>query len=175
MQLCDTRYSGHKTDIFRVIVRRVPAMTIGIILVDHGSRRAESNQMLLAAAEKLAESMPGTIVEPAHMELAEPSIALAFQECIRRGAKEIVVFPYFLSPGRHWTEDIPDLVRKAAADYPNVRWVITAPFGLHPLMQQIIQDRIQVCLSNAGRPGGAGCDVCQTTHQCEFRMGGPAE
>ena len=36
------------------------------------------------------------IVEPAHMELAEPSIATAFARCVERGATTVVVFPYFL-------------------------------------------------------------------------------
>jgi hypothetical protein len=33
------------------------------------------------------------IVEPAHMELAEPSIGVAFDRCIERGARLVVVHP----------------------------------------------------------------------------------
>src|SRR2546430_5367715 len=53
------------------------------------------------------------IVEPAHMELAEPSIATAYANCAKRGATRIVVCPFFLGPGKHWTFDIPRLDRKS--------------------------------------------------------------
>src|ERR1700722_6561312 len=61
----------------------------GIVIVDHGSRREESNLMLERVAERFAQRFLGkySIVEPAHMELAEPSIATAFARCMQRGAK----------------------------------------------------------------------------------------
>src|SRR6187551_3044467 len=94
---------------------------LGIILVDHGSRREESNDMLHDVVRNFAESSGRPIVEPAHMELAEPSIATAFARCVERGATTVVVFPYFLLPGRHWSEDIPRLAAAAAGQHPGVR------------------------------------------------------
>lgn len=140
-----------------------------VIVVDHGSRRSESNDLLLTAAGSLARESRFDIVEPAHMELAEPSIAAAFRRCVERGARTIVVFPWFLSPGRHWHEDIPRLVNDAAADYPEVRWMVTAPFGVHPAMLTAAEDRIMHCL----RPqdDGTGCDICGHHRHCVFRRG----
>jgi sirohydrochlorin ferrochelatase len=143
-------------------------MTIGIIIVDHGSRRRESNEMLHEAARRFAEDSAFPIVEPAHMELATPTIRQAFSRCVERGASRIIVFPYFLSPGRHWTEDIPALVREAAAAFPQVTWLVTAPFGLHPAMQNIIQDRIETCMRTAAGDQPAGCDVCHDATKCQF-------
>ena len=54
-----------------------PQEPIGLIVVDHGSRRAESNAMLEQMVGQVAATVPYDIVEPAHMELAEPSIAAA--------------------------------------------------------------------------------------------------
>jgi sirohydrochlorin ferrochelatase len=48
---------------------------IGVFVVDHGSRRAESNEMLLEVVQMFQQRSGYTIVEPAHMELAEPTIA----------------------------------------------------------------------------------------------------
>ncbi|MCA9050060.1 MAG: cobalamin biosynthesis protein CbiX [Planctomycetaceae bacterium] len=118
-----------------------------IIIVDHGSRRQASNEMLEAAARAYAERGEFEVVEAAHMELAEPTIATAFRRCVERGAGYVVVFPYFLSPGRHWTVDIPELVQRAAAAFPGVEWTVTAPFGLHPRMGDIISERIRESLS----------------------------
>ncbi len=121
----------------------------GIIVVDHGSRRRESNEMLHVATARFAAQSEFAIVEPAHMELAEPTIAQAFTNCIRRGARRVLVFPYFLSPGRHSTEDIPALVAAAAKAFPDVCWLIAAPFGLHPGMSDIMNDRIRHCLQSS--------------------------
>lgn len=119
-----------------------PAPIVGVIVVDHGSRRPESNETLLAATRAFAAATDYQIVEPAHMELAQPDIATAFHRCVERGAERIVVFPYFLSPGRHWKHDIPDLVRSAADQYPDVSWTVTEPFGLHAGMVEIMRERI---------------------------------
>ena len=48
---------------------------VGVIIVDHGSRRRESNEMLHEATARFAAQSEFSIVEPAHMELAEPTIA----------------------------------------------------------------------------------------------------
>jgi sirohydrochlorin ferrochelatase len=124
---------------------------IGVILVDHGSRRDESNQMLLEVVDAYRKHSHWNIVEPAHMELAEPSIATAFSRCVEQGAKLVVVFPYFLAPGKHWHEDIPRLAAEAAASYPGIRHVVTEPLGLHELMLKIIDDRIGESLDSQSR------------------------
>jgi sirohydrochlorin ferrochelatase len=140
----------------------------GIVIVDHGSRRTESNEMLEHFVEQFTESMPYGIVEPAHMELAEPSIAAAFDRCVQRGAKRVVVCPYFLLPGRHWQEDIPELTRKAAAKHAGIEYLVTAPIGLHPLMHGVIQSRIDHCLSHVA--GNADeCESCAGTGRCAIQ------
>lgn len=117
-----------------------------ILIVDHGSRRAESNALLHDAAKRFRQQSGYSIVEPAHMELAQPSIRQAFDRCVELGAQRIVVFPWFLSPGRHWTEDIPELVREAATHHPTIPWIVTPPFGLHPGLFSAVADRIHVSL-----------------------------
>jgi sirohydrochlorin ferrochelatase len=129
------------------------AAETGIIIVDHGSRRAESNDLLLEVAEAYRRHSGWSIVEPAHMELAEPSIATAFARCVERGAKLVVVFPYFLGPGRHWNEDIPKLAADAALPFADrgVRHCVTEPLGLHPLILDVIDQRISQRLDSGSR------------------------
>jgi sirohydrochlorin ferrochelatase len=142
---------------------------LGVILVDHGSERDESNTMLLEVVRDFIRATDFRIVEPAHMELAEPSIATAFARCVERGAKTVVVFPYFLLPGRHWNDDIPRLAAAAAANHPGVRYLITAPFGLHPLMAEVMRQRIEHCLAHT-RDEADACDVCAGTDRCQLRV-----
>jgi sirohydrochlorin ferrochelatase len=123
---------------------------IGIILVDHGSRLAESNQLIEAVATEFRYRFKDqwSIVEPAHMELAEPSIATAYANCVSRGATEIVVLPYFLGPGKHWTTDIPALAAQAASEHQGTSFRVAGTLGLDDLILNLLQKRLLESLSN---------------------------
>jgi len=93
-----------------------------ILLIDHGSRRSEANEMMDCMANLVqAVAGPDVVVRYAHMELCEPSIPAGVQSCVSAGATELIVFPYMLSPGKHSTGDIPRMVTAAAKDFPAPR------------------------------------------------------
>jgi sirohydrochlorin ferrochelatase len=148
----------------------IPLTQVGVIVVDHGSRRAESNEMLEQFAKLFQQQAPFSIVEPAHMELAEPSIAQAYSECATQGARLILVSPFFLLPGRHWTADIPNLVRQAARPHPHTRWLVAAPLGLHPSLPGVMLDRAERCFQRLTDPD-ISCDVCAASGNCQAALG----
>ena len=118
-----------------------------ILLIDHGSVRSEANHMLECMANLLQSMVgPSTMVRFAHMELAEPSVAQAFAVCAREGATEVVAFPYMLSPGKHSTRDIPRLVAESAREFPQVRFTVTAAFGMHEKLAEIVAERAGVAV-----------------------------
>lgn len=116
-----------------------------ILLIDHGSVRAEANRML-SCVGNLLQQMVGeaVLVRYAHMELAEPSIAAGFAECVSAGATDIIAFPYMLSPGKHVTRDIPRLVQEAAAEHPHITFRVTAAFGVNEKLAELIAFRAGV-------------------------------
>jgi sirohydrochlorin ferrochelatase len=120
-----------------------------ILLIDHGSVKAEANHMLSCAAN-LLQHMVGEsiIVRYAHMELAEPSIAQGVAECVRSGATEVIAFPYMLSPGKHVTRDVPRLVADAAKDYPHVSCRVTPAFGVNEKLAEVIALRAGVDIAH---------------------------
>jgi sirohydrochlorin ferrochelatase len=113
-----------------------------VVLVDHGSREAEANALLEGLAARLRERLPGRTVQAAHMEISAPTIAEAVDACVAAGAREIVVVPFFLSPGRHVREDVPRLAAEAAARHRGVSVRIAGPVGLHPAMLEILLERV---------------------------------
>jgi sirohydrochlorin ferrochelatase len=116
-----------------------------ILIIDHGSVRAEANHMLSCVANLLQQMVgDGVLVRHAHMELAEPSIAQGFEACVSGGATEVVAFPYMLSPGKHVTRDIPRLVAEAAAAHPQVGYRVTDAFGVTEKLAEIIALRAGV-------------------------------
>jgi len=111
-----------------------------LLLVDHGSRLEEANAMLERVAEVL-QRRSGEPVRIAHMEIAEPGIGAAIDACAAERADEIVVVPWFLSPGRHTTRDIPEQVRRAIARHPGLRARIAEPLGLDDRLIDVLLAR----------------------------------
>ena len=120
-----------------------------ILLIDHGSVRAEANHMLACAANLLQHMVGDTVlVRYAHMELAEPSIAQGVAECVHSGATEVIAFPYMLSPGKHVTRDIPRLVAEAASAFPAVSCRVTPAFGVNEKLAEVIALRAGVDIAH---------------------------
>jgi len=116
----------------------------GVIICDHGSRRAQSNDSLTDVAHRFAArfSSDCNIVEPAHMELAMPDIATAYANCVNKGANHIVVLPLFLAQGKHWTRDIPSLTSQAAVQHPGTTYQIAEPLGIDDLLLDLLKKRL---------------------------------
>ena len=116
----------------------------GIIVVDHGSRRMESNLMLEEVAKLFAIRFGSrfAIVEAAHMELSEPSIESAYRKCVSRGADRIIIAPFFLAMGKHWTRDIPSLVNQASILFPGTSYQIAEPLGIDDLILDLLHKRL---------------------------------
>jgi len=114
-----------------------------LIIVDHGSTVEEANDTLARIAGLIESSGKNRfdIVKYCHMELAEPTVAQAFDACVREGARHVVVQPYFLAPGRHSTQDIPRLVKEAAAGHAGVSYFITEPLGVHENIIDVVLER----------------------------------
>jgi len=115
----------------------------GILVVGHGSRRAEANKDVRGAARRIGERGGFVLVEAAFLEIEPPSIAEGFGRLIERGAREIIIHPYFLSPGRHTRGDLPREVSQVAAAYPGVSYRITEPLSAHRLVIEAAIERIQ--------------------------------
>ena len=93
-----------------------------LLLVAHGSRRVESNDEIRTLTEKLAQQSGEQFgdVRCAFLELAEPSIPDGIGLCVDAGADEVIVLPYFLSAGRHVSEDIPAEIEKKRQELKDI-------------------------------------------------------
>ena len=114
-----------------------------LILIDHGSKVKEANDMLSRIVENLLkrEDTGYEIIEFCHMELAPPTLDDAFTKCVKKGASEITVHPYFLVPGRHSKTDIPNMVKNLIDKFPGIDCKITEPLGLHDKILDVILER----------------------------------
>ncbi len=118
-----------------------------VIIVDHGSKLPEANEMLERVADNLRAVRPDMPVYVAHMELAEPCIEAAFCDAVHHGATHVIVHPYFLSPGRHSQRDIPRMAAEAAAKFAGITHTVTEPLGLDELMTRMVWKRVDEALA----------------------------
>ena len=84
-----------------------------LLLIDHGSRAAEANQLSERFGSLLREKSQ-IPVYVAHMELAPPTVADQFAAARADGCSHIDVLPLFFAPGKHLTTDIPALLSAAS-------------------------------------------------------------
>jgi len=120
-----------------------------LIVVSHGSRREASNEEVKRLAQLLSAHQQNSFddVSAAFLELAEPSIPDGIMAAIDRGADEVTVLPYFLSAGRHVTQDIPAEVDKARRQKPDAVIRIAPYLGSAPEMADIV-----LCMAETGNP-----------------------
>lgn len=114
-----------------------------LIIVDHGSAVEEANEALAEVTRLLKsdEKCRFDIIRYCHMELAEPTVSQAFDECVAEGASHIVVHPFFLVPGKHSKQDIPRMVAEAASKHKGVSYYVTEPLGVHEKIIEVVLER----------------------------------
>ena len=124
--------------------------SVGIIIVDHGSKVAAANERLERLCEGYAKTRAPKhwVVRPAHMELASPSIGEAFDALVEAGCATIVCHPFFLSQGRHVREDVPALLDEAASRH-NVPYSLTPPLGEAPALLDLVHDVVSAGVKDA--------------------------
>lgn len=111
-----------------------------LLIVAHGSRRQASNDEVRALASRLdaVQNPPFGYVQVAFLELAEPSIAEGLAASVARGAREIIVFPYFLAAGTHVAVDIPEEIAAFRILNPQVAITLTPHLGAAPTLPHAI-------------------------------------
>jgi sirohydrochlorin ferrochelatase len=114
---------------------------IALLIIAHGSRRTEANADLDFIASGMRARKRYSIVQVAYLELAEPGIEAGGAACVDLGANEVIMLPYFLSPGVHVVEDLTMARNQLSKRFPSVRFVLAEPLGRHPLLVDVVEDR----------------------------------
>jgi sirohydrochlorin ferrochelatase len=112
-----------------------------LLLIAHGSRRPEANADLEFVASALRARGRYPIVRVSYLELADPNIEAGGINCVEAGATDVILVPYFLSPGVHAVEDLTAARDALAARFPRVRFRLAEPLGRHPLLVEVVEQR----------------------------------
>jgi sirohydrochlorin ferrochelatase len=106
---------------------------IGVLVVAIGSSDPQANARTARVAPKLAAGTRWAGATTAFATRPEPSLAEAADVLCKRGARRVVIAPWFLAPGL-----LPDRVR-TFADSAGIE--MAAPLGSHRLVAETVLDR----------------------------------
>jgi sirohydrochlorin ferrochelatase len=118
--------------------REIPT---ALLLIAHGSRRAEANKDLLDLANRIERSGAYPIVVASFLELAEPDIPAGGADCVARGACKVLMVPYFLSAGVHLKRDLTAAREELIARFPEITFRLGPALGPHPLLERLVLER----------------------------------
>jgi sirohydrochlorin ferrochelatase len=112
---------------------------LGVVVVAIGSTRAAANARTAQVARKLAVGTQWACATTAFATGPGPSPAEAATRLQRRGARRVVIAPWFLAPGR-----LTDRVAKYAA----AEGILMAPpLGSHRLVAETVLDRFDAAIA----------------------------
>jgi sirohydrochlorin ferrochelatase len=108
-----------------------------LVILDHGSPRAEATEHLEWIATQVRERAPDLEVRTAHLG-RDPMLGQVLDRCALEGARDIAVHPLFLLPGRHLLEDIPREIERARQKHPQAEIRLLDAVGSLPALADLI-------------------------------------
>jgi precorrin-8X/cobalt-precorrin-8 methylmutase len=111
-----------------------------LLIVDRGSREPDVRHELEQICFLAKQRADYDHVDYSFLEVLPPFIPEGISQCTAAGTNFITVMPYFLYPGMK----LKDTVKQSAkiGRDKNLKLVITKPLSYHPMMVQLIIDRI---------------------------------
>lgn len=125
-------------------------MPSAVLLIAHGSRHDEANADVRHVADCLRQRGEAIVVF-SFLELAEPNIHEGGRQCVQAGADRVVMLPYFLSAGVHVRRDLIQAQEELAKEFPRVHFVLAEPLGRHPLMVEVVEQRVREAIGGDTR------------------------
>ena len=126
-------------------------MKSAYLIIAHGSRETEANQVFFEFLERFRKAYPHRLAEGAFLELAKPSIPQGIENCIAQGVSEIIILPMMFFPGRHVKEHIPRFIEDAKARHPKVDFHYAGPVSEHPLLLNLLEEKARQVKSTKGK------------------------
>ncbi|MDP2952742.1 MAG: precorrin-8X methylmutase, partial [Chloroflexota bacterium] len=131
----------------------------GVLLLGHGSNRAEANQMVIGMTSKLRADLGTELIEPAFLQLAGPDIGTGLGRLMERGCREIFVLCLFLVSGNHHSRDAGTALERSLEAYPGVKFTLSEPLLVYPGFYDLIASRVGGELHNGRHRRDSGLEI----------------
>jgi sirohydrochlorin cobaltochelatase len=114
---------------------------VDVLIVGRGATDPEAIAQFMEAVQKLEKEISFRKFGHSFIALAEPRYKDALPRMLEEGSRHIVVFPFYLFTGI-LLERIKSQAKELAASYPQADIKIAPYFGSHPLMFELLRDKL---------------------------------
>lgn len=115
----------------------------GIIVVGHGSRSEDAKDVFIEIVDALKKKLSDKNVDGCFMEISKPYIPAKIDEMYKTGVRDFTILPYFLIPGIHIKEDIPEILQEAKDKYGDITVALADPIGFHDKLIEVLVERAE--------------------------------
>ncbi|MEP7024498.1 MAG: sirohydrochlorin chelatase, partial [Actinomycetota bacterium] len=117
-----------------------------LVLVGHGTKDPSGVAAFGAFTRRLAAAFAarGAEVAGGFIELSAPPLRDTVAGLAGRGHRHLVAVPLVLSAASHAKGDIPAALARESARHPGLRWSYGRPLGPHPVLLDLLAQRIAV-------------------------------
>ncbi len=132
---------------------------VPLLLVGHGTVDAKGVAEFVAFSRRLRRRLSGAgvDVDGGFIELSSPTVHEAWSALAGRGHRTMAAVPLVLVAAGHAKGDIPAALEREVRRDPATAYVFGRPLGPHPVLQEILVDRIAAALAESAAPHrGAG-------------------
>lgn len=114
-----------------------------VVLLGHGSKREEANNVLKDLSKMLEEDEENISVYYSFLQFTTPTLDNAIDKVASNSIDEVTIIPVFLYPGVHLKEDIPEKINELKGKYPEISFKISDPIGADRRLIPILMDRVK--------------------------------
>ncbi|GAB2543618.1 sirohydrochlorin ferrochelatase [Gracilibacillus alcaliphilus] len=114
-----------------------------IIYICHGSRVKQSKHESMQLIKRVQREVDVPIQSVCFLELQEPGLSEAVAEVAEKGATSIAIIPILLLTAGHAKRDIPELIEREQAKYPEVDFHYGRAIEVDSRMVEALADRIR--------------------------------
>jgi len=128
-----------------------------VLVMGRGGSDPAANSDFCKMTRLLWERTPYKSVEGCFIAIAKPSLPEGLERCLALGARKIIVLPYLLFTGV-LVKQFAEMVSRFAAAHREVEVEIGSYLGFHPLLADMLIERIEETLAGHSY---ANCDSCK--------------
>ncbi|MER7893955.1 uroporphyrinogen-III C-methyltransferase [Micromonospora sp. NPDC094482] len=124
-----------------------------LVVVGHGTRSAAGVEQFATLIERVRRRCAGSVaqVEGGFIELSRPPLTDAVGALVEHGHRRLVALPLVLTAAGHGKGDIPAALAREQARHPGLSYAYGRPLGPHPLLHEVLEQRIDAALAGGDR------------------------
>ena len=131
-------------------------MSTPLLVVGHGTKDPDGVEDFLGLVERTRARLTSGTPVPTHggfIELSAPPLTDAVEQLWANGHRHVAAVPLVLVGAGHAKGDIPGAMTREMVRRPGLSYVYGRPLGPHPILLDLLAERIDEALAGAPREG----------------------